>query len=113
MAKMLGVCGLDCAVCETYLATVKNDDEERKIIAKEWGEKYHSNPRPEDINCLGCNSKTGPWYKHCLECNIRLCGLDKGIDNCGKCQDYPCEKASSFHSHVPEAKANCEEIHRK
>ncbi len=113
MAKMLGVCGLDCSVCETYLATIKNDDKERKRIAKEWGIKYHSNPQPEDINCFGCNSKAGPWYKHCLECEIRLCGLRKGVDNCGICPDYLCDKAKAFLDHVPEAKANCEEVHRK
>lgn len=110
MTKNIGVCGLDCGVCETYLTTIKNDDEERKKIAKEWGEKYHSNPEPKDINCLGCNSKNGPWYKHCLDCEIRLCGLEKKIDNCGKCEEYPCEKVAKFIDHVPKAKANCEKI---
>ena len=113
MTKNIGVCDLDCGICEAYLATIKGDDKEKEKIAKEWGEKYHSHPTPEDINCLGCNSPDGPWYKHCADCEIRLCGLTRKINNCGKCKEYPCPKASRFIDHVPEAKANCERIRKE
>lgn len=107
---MISCCGLDCAICETFIATRDNNNDARKAIAEKWRVMYHNpNIKTEDINCLGCNS-SGPLYQHCLECNIRLCAIDKKVANCGKCGEYPCTKISEFHKIVPEAKVNCDRI---
>ncbi|PIP23426.1 MAG: hypothetical protein COX90_01635 [Candidatus Nealsonbacteria bacterium CG_4_10_14_0_2_um_filter_38_17] len=51
------------------------------------------------MDCLGCLSQEGPLYKHCFDCGIRKCGLEKGIKNCQDCKDYGCEKLVELQSH--------------
>jgi len=58
---------------------------------------------------IGCLSKVEPTIYHCKECNIRKCGFDKEVNNCGDCRDYPCETIAKFHQSVPEAKKNLQE----
>ena len=31
-------------------------------------------------------------YKFCSTCEVRKCGLERGVANCGYCTEYPCEK---------------------
>ncbi len=42
MKTYIACCGLDCETCETRLATIHNDNELRKKIAKEWSELNHT-----------------------------------------------------------------------
>lgn len=113
--KKISICGLDCGVCPAYLATISNDDNLREKTVLDWNKKYKDYIQQpitkNDINCLGCLS-SGPLYQHCLECEIRKCGLEKHVDNCGKCQSYKsCEKIANFHKQVPDAKKNSDKIH--
>ena len=111
MNKKIAICGLDCASCGAYQATIVNDDGLREKTAKEWAEKYgNKGLKPEDINCLGCLSQVEPIFSNCRVCEYRLCGLEKKVENCSQCGEYPCEKISKFHKEVPSAKANCEEL---
>jgi len=41
---------------------------------------------PGKLSCYGCAS-----VKTC-GLGIKECVIEKGIDSCGKCTDYPCEK---------------------
>ena len=51
MKTYIAYCGLDCETCEARLATMHNDNELRKKIAKEWSELNHAEITPEMINC--------------------------------------------------------------
>jgi hypothetical protein len=50
---MISFCGLTCTECPAFLATQKDDDQERDKVAKLWSKEYHSDIKPEDINCAG------------------------------------------------------------
>ena len=125
--KKLGICGLDCSSCEAFIATEKNDDELRRKTAREWTEKYNERGdplvKPEEINCRGClsdgpaspdsaswASQGGPLYAHCFQCEIRKCGLEKGIKNCGECREYRCKKLANRQETMPGAKENCDAV---
>lgn len=41
---------------------------------------------PEQIVCYGCVS--AGWCRY----GIQPCASGKGVDNCGQCDDYPCDK---------------------
>jgi hypothetical protein len=41
----------------------------------------------QDLACLGC----GP-ENECAYPEVRACAHGKGIDNCGLCRAYPCER---------------------
>jgi hypothetical protein len=47
---------------------------------------------------------------YCVECAIRTCGLERGVENCAYCNDYACPKLLDFFKLVPQAQAVLEEI---
>jgi hypothetical protein len=110
MDKIVAVCGITCTECPAYQATQTDDDALRAKTAEEWSKMYGSDIKAEHINCDGCNTE-GKKIHHCTECEIRLCGLDKGHDNCGQCADYACEKLEGFFGMVPDAKTTLDQIH--
>ena len=103
MDKIIAFCGLVCTDCPAYQATQANDDGLRRKTAAKWSEMFKSEIKPEDIACDGC---TGPGRKfhHCGECEMRLCGISKGVKNCGRCAEYPCKPVKAFLKWVPDAK---------
>jgi hypothetical protein len=101
MKKMIAYCGLVCTDCNAYKATQQNDDKLRREVAAEWTAKYNHPFKAEDINCVGCIPAAGIHVGHCAMCQIRLCGQEKGVKNCGWCSDYSCEKTEEFFKMVP------------
>lgn len=85
-------CGLNCALCDMYLATQANDDELRQEIADKWSELFHHPFKKEDINCDGClgGSRRSLYCQNL--CEIRPCALSKGLTDCKDCPDYLCPK---------------------
>ena len=103
MGNKLGMCGLNCLECPAYIATLNDNDELRTKAAKKWSKLYNSEISSEDINCKGCfNNEV--LFSHCNECEIRECAKDKGVSNCGRCEDYPCERIEEFMKFVPEVR---------
>jgi hypothetical protein len=69
--------------------------------------------KPEDINCDGCLAVGKMQIGYCKMCEIRKCGLDRKILNCGYCVEYPCDKLSNFHANAIKAKVKLEAIRNK
>ena len=76
--KHIAYCGIDCTYCDAYKATINDDDELRKKVAKRWQMK------PEQINCLGCKSGKSPF-----ECDAKKCAVERGESICSLCDDFP------------------------
>jgi hypothetical protein len=112
MEKMIAFCGLDCAVCPTFLATREDNDEKRKQVAEQWSKEYKAEFKPEDINCDGCLSGNGRLFRYCKVCEIRACGQEKKLTNCAPCGEYPCQKLAAFFQMAPQGKINLEEIRK-
>lgn len=112
MDKMIAYCGLTCTECPAFLATQKDDDNERKKTAEQWSKEYNCEIKPEDINCDGCVSGSERHIGHWDECGIRKCGQEKNVKNCAYCDDFACEKLSEFFKAVPDAKVTLEEIRK-
>jgi hypothetical protein len=114
MERIIAVCGLDCAVCEAYLATQANDEGWKKRVAADWQATYHI---PEvslvDVTCDSCLATSGRLSKHCYECDIRLCGIARGLPNCAYCPDFTaCDKLNRFFEFVPAVRSTLTEIRR-
>ena len=112
MERIIAVCGLDCAECEAYLATQANDEEWKKRVAAGWETTYHI---PEvsliDVTCDSCLATSGRLSKHCYECDIRLCGIARGLPNCAYCSDFEtCAKLNRFIEFVPAVKSTLTDI---
>ena len=110
---MIAFCGLDCAECPAFIATQKNDNNERKKVAELWNKEYKTNLKSEDVNCAGCITESGPIFNYCNVCEIRKCGKARRVQNCAYCNDYSCELLNKFLAQVPKAKANLKEVRKK
>jgi hypothetical protein len=81
---------MDCAACEAYVATIKDDDELRAKVAGKWSQMFEGTFKPGDINCRGCTNPDGPHVAYSLECPIRRCAGERRIPNCAHCAEFPC-----------------------
>ncbi len=83
----LASCGNDCNVCPRYIATRAGNAERLREVAELWFRLglRDTLPSADEMACYGCSSM--PWCRH----GIRECAQEKGVDNCGQCQEYPCQ----------------------
>ena len=111
--KMIAFCGLDCTECPAYIGTKKDDKELLKKTAEGWSTP-ENNIEPDDIICDGCVLVEKRLANFCSECPVRMCGVEKEVENCGLCEDYACEKLKQLWKFLktPEAKARLDEIRR-
>ncbi len=107
MKELIGVCGLNCETCEARNATINNDDELRKKVAKEWSELNKVLITQDMINCVGCRLdgvKTPFCDKLCL---IKQCALKKEYATCADCKDLDnCEIVGAIIKNNKEAYKN-------
>ncbi len=89
--RMIAYCGLECSKCPAYLATQADDDKLRADCARLWSEWAKITINPEQINCDGCKAE-GRLFFFCNACSIKKCAVNRGIELCGTCTDYVCEK---------------------
>ena len=85
----IAFCGDDCNACPRYIATQSGDMEKLKEAAALWKQAGWRDTilPPEKMVCNGCAS-----VEWCRYDESRKCAQDRGYDNCGKCENYPCEK---------------------
>jgi hypothetical protein len=105
---LLGFCGLDCGECKVFIATQNNSMEMKRAVAEEWSKLSGRFLKAEDMNCVGCVVADGAHYGACALCEIRVCGLQKKVENCGLCSGYPCGKLTRIHNYSPKAKMRLE-----
>lgn len=111
MEEIIAYCGITCTECPAYLATQIDDDEERAQVAERWSAEFLSEIKPEDINCDGCLAGHERYFSHCYKCEIRACGIARGVENCAHCDQYACEKLDGFLDMVPGARTELDRIH--
>ncbi len=110
MPKLIGMCGIDCSTCEAYIATQNNDDAEREKVAINWSKQFNADIKTKDVNCDGCMSDGSAHFMHCSMCEIRKCGVERGLKNCAYCDDYACEQLKNFFKMVPTCKETLDEV---
>jgi len=93
--KLVGICGIYCGTCPSYLAPRENDVAELERRSKELGYTI------EELRCDGCHSdKVMP---SCVECRpgFRKCASEHGVTRCFECADFPCQRLEDFkHVHI-------------
>jgi len=111
MDKMIAYCGLVCTDCEAYIATQANDLAALERMAARARDQFN-NPdiTIESAMCDGCLSDSERLCGYCFECQVRACGMARGVVNCAYCDDYGCEKIEGFFGFVPAARATLDGI---
>lgn len=87
----ISYCGLNCAVCDIYIASHGNDNLHKELLT--WF-RENVDPKIEKISCEGCrgpNSKC--WTSDCF---FRECAEKKGHQYCFECLEMPCDKLKEF-----------------
>ena len=109
MKDLIACCGLDCEACEARTATINDDDELRKKVAKLWSELNGVEITSEMINCEGCRID-GAKTPYCDSlCPIRQCVLSRGYETCAGCSELKsCEKDGMIIRNNPDALRNLE-----
>jgi hypothetical protein len=112
--KMIAFCGIVCTDCRTFIATQTNDSKLKKKVAKAWSTKKET-LKPEDIDCDGCLPAGQRLFKFCEICEVRRCGLEKGVVNCADCREFPCAKLTGLwiRFRLTEPKTTLEGIRKK
>jgi len=89
---LAAVCGLFCPACIIYIATHETP-EKRAEMAQRFN-------RPvETLVCDGCRAEHR--YSYCESCTLYACAMEKGVDFCGLCGEYPCEDLKAFQAARP------------
>ena len=104
MESLIAACGIDCKICPAFIATQKNDAEEKKKTAMLWSTESMVF-EPEDIHCQGCGSLSGKIMDFCRVCEVRRCSMAQNLRNCAGREGYPCDKLNRVWERSPEAKA--------
>jgi len=81
-------CGLNCRACPVMGANERDDGNWITETAKAWDRS------PEDLKCSGCKSSVRASF--CTDCRMRACAMEKGLEFCMECGDYPCDAISAF-----------------
>ncbi len=113
MSQMIAMCGLNCAECEGYLATQANDEAAKERVAAKWAQMFNApGLTAAFVTCDGCTT-AGRKGGHCAECEVRTCGMGRGLANCAHCAEFEaCQTLAGFFQFAPQAKATLEEIRR-
>ncbi len=112
MKKMIAYCGLICTDCPAFIATKANDEKKARETAELWASQFGVKVAVSDVWCDGCIAG-GKKCAHCAECEIRACGTAHGVENCGRCPDFPCEKIEAFFAMVPQARTTLDQDAKK
>ena len=92
MAEMIARCGFKCHLCLAFQENNKDRSDQIRV-AEGWSKYFGLDVRPEKIQCNGClPNDTGGLDFPDKNCPIRPCVIERGLDNCACCEDYPCEK---------------------
>ena len=96
-SKLFGLpcyCGHDCSKCVTYIATQTNNDDFRRQAQNFYKESFGLDIPLEKFYCDGGRSKN--MFELCMVCPFKKCCIERGIDSCSKCSEYPCKEISDY-----------------
>ncbi len=109
---LVAYCGLDCARCPVFIATVGDDAALRRETAREWSIRFgpylaehlgRSDLEPDEMRCRGCRSDD--VFLGCGICPIRPCCRERQLATCAECVDYEaCPMLGGFLGEHPEAR---------
>lgn len=87
--EILTRCGYRCDLCLAYKDNIEINDQ-REFLSDTWHKIYGFRIPAQKIYCEGCISGDNPKLID-NKCPVRPCVIEKGLENCSQCRDYPCE----------------------
>jgi hypothetical protein len=110
MQRIVACCGLICSDCEAYIATQAGDQAALEKVAAKWREEYNApGLTVDDVPCDGCLVE-GRKCSHCAQCDVRACGIERGVANCAHCSEYACDKLQRYFGFAPHMQTVLDEV---
>ena len=92
---MIARCGYRCDLCPAYKENIHSPEDQQRV-SDGWFKFYGFRIPPQEIQCDGCLADDSESPKRIdPSCPVRPCVLAKRIENCARCDDYPCRKIES------------------
>jgi len=92
MSEMIARCGFKCHLCLIYRDNLKKDAQNRQRFRDGLERIYGDKLTLEECYCDGCLTPDGENpVRINTECQIRPCVIEKGLENCAYCEQYPCK----------------------
>ena len=119
MNDMISYCGLMCDGCPIYWATREKDKAKKEkmrvaiaqLCVEQYGLGFGLEYTAKDItDCDGCRTKGGKLFSGSKNCQIRECAIQRELENCAYCSDFPCNKLKDIFATDPNAKTRLEVI---
>lgn len=92
MEDTIARCGYKCNLCLAYRNNIKSKQDRAKFrdgVFKYYGDKLTL----DECYCDGCMTDDSENPKRIdVECQVRPCVIEKGLDSCAYCDQYPCDK---------------------
>lgn len=88
--KRITMCGYRCDLCKAFAPNINNKDE-REVLSDIWKKYYDLDIPAEQIYCDGCRCIKENGKRIDMGCPVRMCVIEKQVDHCGECIDFPCE----------------------
>lgn len=96
MERLVGKCGFVCEDCPAYSKNI-NSEADREEVSRKWLEIFQYPIDPAEIRCDGCVRVPGEGHEMLHgDCEFRACADGRGLDHCGLCPEYPCEKLEGY-----------------
>ena len=89
-SKVMSMCGYRCDLCKAYSPNIKKEDQ-RDDLSRVWKSYYEINISPGEIYCDGCRSTKKDAKRIDVCCPVRKCVIERDINSCADCKQYPCE----------------------
>ena len=109
----MAACGIDCNECASYKVTMTQDLKAAELMLPWFRGQglVGENEGAEAVVkfapfCTGCwKMKDDCYWSGCNNCRFRVCCVEKKIDHCGECGDFPCDHYKNWASNETYKKA--------
>ena len=91
MSDIIARCGYKCNHCLIYRDNIKGEEDRQRFcdsLLKYYGDELTL----EQCYCDGCMTEDSENpVRVDVDCQVRPCVIEKGLNNCGCCEQYPCK----------------------
>lgn len=90
MEPILTRCGYRCDLCLAFRPNVEATPSNQRKLSDGWFKYFGFRLPSADICCDGCMEHAPKLIDQ--NCPVRLCVIERGIENCAQCDLYVCDK---------------------
>jgi len=106
MKDIISKCGANCGRCPAYKENLITE-EDRQRVSDRFDQYFGIQIKPDAIYCDGCHMPDADnpvLLITCLNCKIRECAIQTGVETCAHCSGYPCEDLKALASRIDREK---------